>query len=74
MSASDLTGSFSSFTKAFRLFLLSALLAHGAWLALLSQMTPVAMIAGPILLERALTAIDGAVRQWQIAQRGRRLW
>jgi ABC-type protease/lipase transport system fused ATPase/permease subunit len=38
--ASDWTGSFSSFTRAFRLFLQSAILAVGAWFVLQNELTP----------------------------------
>jgi ATP-binding cassette subfamily C protein len=74
MKANDWTGSFSSFTKAFRQFLQSAMLAMGAWLVLRQELTPGAMIAGSILLGRALAPIDVAVGQWQTVQRARRAW
>ncbi|WP_380052062.1 type I secretion system permease/ATPase [Falsihalocynthiibacter sp. SS001] len=74
MAANDWTGSFSSFTKAFRLFLQSAMLALGGWLVLHQQLTPGAMIAGSILLGRALAPIDVAVGQWPMVQRARQGW
>ena len=74
MNANDWTGTFSSFTKAFRLFLQSAMLALGAWLVLQEELTPGAMIAGSILLGRALAPIDLAVGQWPTVQRARRAW
>ncbi|QJF50328.1 type I secretion system permease/ATPase [Roseobacter ponti] len=74
MGANDWTGSFSSFTKAFRLFLQSAMLALGGWLVLQQQLTPGAMIAGSILLGRALAPIDMAIGQWPMVQRARRGW
>lgn len=74
ISASDWTGSFSAFTKAFRLFLQSAMLGAGAYLVLLGQMTPGAMIAGSILLGRALAPIEQAMGRWPVLQRGRSGW
>ena len=74
MHANDWTGSFSSFTKAFRFFLQSSMLAVGAWLVLQQELTPGAMIAGSILLGRALAPIDIAIGQWQMVQRGREAW
>lgn len=74
MAANDWTGSFSSFSKAFRLFLQSAMLALGGWLVLQQQLTPGAMIAGSILLGRALAPIDLAIGQWAMVQRARRGW
>ncbi|MEM1075995.1 MAG: type I secretion system permease/ATPase [Pseudomonadota bacterium] len=72
--ANNWTGSFSSFTKAFRLFLQSAMLAVGAWLVLQQELTPGAMIAGSILLGRALAPVDIAISQWPAVQRARRAW
>ncbi len=74
MKASDLTGGFSALTKTFRLFLQSAMLGLGAWLVLKGQMTPGAMIAGSILLGRALAPIEMAVGQWAAVQRAQEGW
>lgn len=72
--ASDWTGSFSSFTKAFRFFLQSAMLALGAYLVLANEMTAGAMIAATILLGRALAPVDVAISQWGMVQRARSGW
>lgn len=72
--ANDWQGSFSSFTKAFRLFLQSAILAAGAWLVLQEQLSPGAIIAATILLGRALTPIDVGISQWQVVQRAFQSW
>jgi ATP-binding cassette subfamily C protein len=72
--ANDWTGTFSSFTRAFRLFLQSAVLAVGAWLVLEGAVTAGAMIAASILLGRALAPVEVAVSQWQVAQRARSGW
>lgn len=74
MTASDWTGSFSSFIRAFRLFLQSAILAVGAWFVLQGELTAGAMIAASILLGRALAPIDVAVSQWAVVQRARVSW
>ena len=52
--SSDLRGTFTATTKTFRLFLQSAMLGLGAYLVLQNELTPGAMIAGSILLGRAL--------------------
>lgn len=72
--ASDTGGSFTASTKAFRLFLQSAMLGLGAYLVLLNQLTPGAMIAASILLGRALAPIEMLVGQWAMVQRARDAW
>ena len=72
--SSDLTGLFSSTTKAFRSFLQSAMLAVGAYLVLQGEMTAGAMIAGSILLGRALAPIEQSIGQWPMVQRARGAW
>ncbi|WP_245709741.1 type I secretion system permease/ATPase [Ruegeria halocynthiae] len=74
ISASDWTGSFTSLTKSLRLFLQSAMLALGALLVLRNEMTPGAMIAGTILLGRALAPVEMAVGQWAMIERARTAW
>lgn len=74
ISANDWTGSFTAFTKAFRFFLQSAMLALGAWLVLQNEMTAGAMIAGSILLGRALAPIEQGLSQWPVVQRARIAW
>ncbi|MBT8414735.1 MAG: type I secretion system permease/ATPase [Boseongicola sp.] len=72
--ASDVTGTFASFTRAFRLFLQSAMLAMGAWLVLQGDLTAGAMIAASILLGRALAPVETAMSQWPAVQRARAAW
>ncbi len=72
--ATDVGGTFTSMTKTLRLFLQSAMLGLGAWLVLQGKMTPGAMIAGSILLGRALAPVEMALNQWPIVQRGRVGW
>ena len=71
---SDLSGGFTAMIKTFRLLLQSAMLGLGAYLVLHDQLTPGAMIAGSILLGRALAPIELAVGQWALVQRGRKGW
>ncbi len=72
--ATDVGGTFSSMTKTLRLFLQSAMLGLGAYLVLQGEMTPGAMIAGSILLGRALAPVEMALNQWPVVQRGRDGW
>jgi ATP-binding cassette subfamily C protein len=72
--ASDVAGRYSVSTKTFRQFLQSAVLGLGAWLVLLGELTPGAMIAGSILLGRALAPIEQAIGQWAIVTRGQEGW
>ena len=72
--ASDLAGSVMATTKAFRLFLQSAMLGLGAYLVLQGQVSPGAMIAASILLGRALAPVEGVLGQWPVMQRGRDGW
>ena len=61
----DMTGGFSAGTKVFRLALQSAVLALGAWLAIMQAITPGVMIAASILTARALAPIEAAIGQWR---------
>lgn len=72
--AADVGGTFSSMTKTIRLFLQSAMLGMGAYLVLQNQLTPGAMIAGSILLGRALAPVEMMLNQWAIVQRGMTGW
>lgn len=72
--ATDWTGSFTAMTKAFRLFLQSAMLALGAWLVLQDQMTAGAMIAASILLGRGLAPVEQSLAHWPALQRARGAW
>ena len=74
VSAADKGGSFSNFSKTFRLFMQSAMLALGAYLVLLGEITPGVMIAASILLGRALSPVETVVNQWSTVQRAKRGW
>ena len=72
--ATDVGGGFSSLTKTLRLFLQSAMLGLGAYLVLQNEMTPGAMIAGSILLDRALAPVEMMLNQWALVQRAGKGW
>ena len=74
MTAVDWTGAFSTFTKTFRLSLQSLVLALGAWLVLGGEMSAGAMIAGSILLGRALAPIEQIIGRWPQLARARQGW
>jgi PrtD family type I secretion system ABC transporter len=74
IAAADGAGTFSAMTKTFRLFLQSAMLGLGAYYVLQGELTPGAMIAGSILLGRALAPIELIVGQFATFQRGREGW
>lgn len=63
--ASDVAGTLTSATKTTRLFLQSLMLALGAYLALLQEITPGIMIAASIILSRALAPVEQAIGQWR---------
>ncbi|MEM8823703.1 MAG: type I secretion system permease/ATPase [Pseudomonadota bacterium] len=68
---SDRSGFFTVTTKTLRLFLQSAMLGLGAYLVLQNELTPGAMIAGSILLGRALAPIEMVIGQWRLVQAAR---
>ncbi len=72
--ASDAAGTYTALTKTFRLFLQSAMLGLGAYLVLRGEMTAGAMIAGSILMGRALAPIELIVGQWPVLHKGREGW
>lgn len=74
MEASDRVGGYTTLTKTLRLFLQSAMLGLGAYLVLQDQLSAGAMIAGSILLGRALAPIEMAIGQWQAIARARLGW
>jgi len=74
MAASDRVGGYTTLIKTLRLFLQSAMLGLGAYLVLQGDLSAGAMIAGSILLGRALAPIEMAIGQWQAIARARLGW
>lgn len=69
--AADVAGAYAITTRTLRLFLQSAILGLGAWLVLKGELSAGAMIAGSILMGRALQPIEVAIGQWQVLTRAR---
>ena len=71
VSAADMGGAYATLSRTFRQFLQSAILGFGAWLVLKGDFSPGAMIAGSILMGRALQPVEQAVAQWSVLTRAR---
>lgn len=63
--ALDRSSLLSTIIKTTRLILQSTILGVGAWLAIYQEISPGMMIAGSILMARALSPIEQAVGQWR---------
>ena len=63
--ASDRAGIFTSVSKTFRIIVQSLALGVGAYLVIQQEITPGLMIAGSILLGRALSPIDQMIGAWK---------
>jgi ATP-binding cassette subfamily C protein len=74
LASGDRVGQFSTLTKTFRFFLQSAMLGLGAYCVLLGEMSAGAMIAGSILLGRALAPVEQAIGGWPLVLRARTGW
>ena len=72
--ASDWQGFFVAFTKSFRMMLQSAILGLGAYLVLRGEMTAGAIIAGSVMMGRALAPIEQSLGQWSLVQRSIAGW
>ena len=71
IAAADVTGVYGSVSKVFRMFLQSAMLGLGAFLVLRGELSSGAMIAGSVLMGRALAPIEQAVGGWPLVSRAR---
>ncbi|HET9069661.1 MAG TPA: type I secretion system permease/ATPase [Amaricoccus sp.] len=74
LASGDRVGQFATLTKSFRFFLQSAMLGLGAYIVLHGELSAGAMIAGSILLGRALAPVDQAIGGWPMVQRARLGW
>jgi ATP-binding cassette subfamily C protein len=74
LASGDRTTQFATMTKTFRFFLQSAMLGLGAYVVLLGEMSAGAMIAGSILLGRALAPVEQAIGGWPLVLRARLGW
>lgn len=63
--ASTLSGRITAASKFVRLLLQVGMLATGAWLVLAGEITPGVMIAGSILMARALAPVEQAIGSWR---------
>lgn len=63
--ASDRAGTIASISKTVRILVQSLILGVGAYLAINNEITPGLMIAGSILLGRALAPIDQMIGAWK---------
>lgn len=63
--ASDRAGLIVAATKFFRMFMQTAILGTGAYLVIQRELSPGGMIAGSILIGRALQPIEMAVGSWK---------
>jgi ATP-binding cassette subfamily C protein len=72
--SADVVNQFTTISKTLRFFLQSAMLGLGAWIVLKGEMTPGSMIAGSILLGRALAPIEQLIGGWTLVARARQGW
>ncbi len=63
--ASDVASSHGSVSRVFRLVLQSAILGVGAWLVVLGELMPGAMIAASVMMGRALAPLETAIANWR---------
>lgn len=74
LKGSDITGALTSAIRAARLFLQSAMLGLGAWLALQHQISFGVIIAASIMLGRALAPVEQSIGHWETIHRAWRSW
>lgn len=69
--AADVAGKFGSIVKTMRMLMQSAILGIAAWLVLRGELSGGAMIAGSILMGRALQPVEQLIGQWSLVVRAR---
>lgn len=74
LQADDASSTFAAMSRMLRMLLQSAMLGLGAFLVLLDQMTAGGMIAGSILMGRALSPVESLLAGWPMAQHARQSW
>ncbi|UWR15680.1 type I secretion system permease/ATPase [Sulfitobacter sp. M368] len=74
LAVADIGGGFSVLTRTLRLALQSVMLGLGAWLVLQGQISGGAMIAGSVLMGRALAPVEALLNHWPVLQQGRKGW
>ena len=74
LASADVVNQFTTLSKTLRFFLQSVMLGLGAYIVLMGEMTAGAMIAGSILLGRALAPVEQVIGGWAVAARARQGW
>jgi len=74
MRATNLGGGFTAATRFMRQFIQIAMLAMGAWLVVDQHVTSGIMIAGTILLSRALAPVESLIAAWRGLVEARGAW
>ena len=74
LDATDRRSSATAFTKGFRMFIQSAVLGLGGYYAIKGVITPGAMIAGSIIMGRAMAPVQQAIGQWRGFLAARDAW
>ena len=72
--SADVVNQFSTLSKTLRFFLQSAMLGLGAYVVLRGEMSPGSMIAGSVLLGRALAPVEQLIGGWALVTRARQGW
>jgi ATP-binding cassette subfamily C protein/ATP-binding cassette subfamily C protein EexD len=72
--AADRGGVILAITKFWRLTLQLVIMAVGAWLVLGHELTGGAMMAGSILMGRALAPVEAAIGNWKVLVNARSAW
>ena len=73
-SATGLAALFASLSKGLRMIVQMVMIAVGAWLAVLGEITPGGMIAASIIVGRLLAPIDQGINTWKQWQPVKKAW